>query len=139
MGPMRFDGLVTAIILGLIYEALGFFNIIVFVFHTTTSYFGQLGTIALLLTPINVYWSYRSKRYYAHHPRSLIFSRFYIVSLAIGAVVIIGFWGLRIFFKKGIIPEDDQRGWIAKVVSLWVHGGSFVHLLIVGSIKHWHI
>ena len=38
----------------------------------------------------------------------------------------IGFWGLRIFFNKGIINPNYERTLLVEALSVYVHGGSFL-------------
>lgn len=60
----------------------------------------------------------------SHKIKNLL-SRFHLMSLSLEAIVVIGFWGLRIFFEKGIIGEGE-RSLYAEILSISVHGISFL-------------
>ena len=69
-------------------------------------YFFQLTIIAQTLVILNFALSIvMHERKSAHSTRKFL-SRFHLVTLSLEAIVVIGFWGLRIFFTKGIIDPD---------------------------------
>lgn len=49
-----------------------------------------------------------------------------LITISLEAIVVIGYWGLRIFFTKGIMNEGEERSILIEVLCFWVHGGSFL-------------
>lgn len=86
-------------------------NITIFALHiiencTDVYYFFQLTIIGQTLIIFNFLLSIILHEKKSSRRIKKLLSRFHLMSLALEAIVVIGFWGLRIFFEKGIISAD---------------------------------
>lgn len=109
-------------------------NLIVYILHIEAPYFHyfcQLTAFGQILVISNFIWALTHN---INQPFSKRFSRYHILTFSIQTVIVIGFWGLRVFFRKGIIPEGEKRDMMVEVLSMWVHGGGFVSLFIIGKV-----
>lgn len=68
-------------------------------------YFFQLTIITQNMVIANFILSIVMHESKSTHSTRKLLSRFHLVTLSVEAIVVIGFWGLRIFFTKGIIEE----------------------------------
>ena len=89
-------------------------------------YFCQLTVIGQLLVILNFYLSILLHEDKCNLNTQLFLSRFHLITLALESIVVIGFWSLRVFLPQGIIKEDKERTIIVEILSVWVHGGSFL-------------
>ena len=79
-----------------------------------------------LLVVLNFFLSaFLHERKSSHSTRKFL-SSLHLMTLSMEAIVFIGFWGLRVFFNKGIIDPREQRTILVEILSSWVHGGSFI-------------
>ena len=72
-------------------------------------YFCQLTNISQALVISNFLLSIILHEKKSSHSTRKFLSRFHLVTLSLEAIVVIGFWGLRIFFNKGIIDPRYVR------------------------------
>jgi hypothetical protein len=70
-------------------------------------YFCQLTIIGQILVTLNFYLSITLHEQKSNLHTKLMLSRLHLVTLSLEAVVVLGFWGLRVFFSAGIIPEGE--------------------------------
>lgn len=70
-------------------------------------YFFQLTIIGQILVTMNFYLSLTLNEQKVNLKIKLILSRLHLVTLSLEAVVCLGFWGLRVFFARGIIAEGS--------------------------------
>lgn len=108
-----------------------FINLLIYILHiaencTDIFYFFQLTIIGQTLVIGNFLLSIILHERKSSRRIKRLLSRFHLMSLALEAIVVIGFWGLRIFFEKGIIDEEDKRSFYVEFLSICVHGGSFL-------------
>ena len=88
-------------------------------------YFCQLTAIGQTLVILNFYLSILLHEDKCKLHIQLFLSRFHLVTLALEAIIVIGYWGLRVFFPKGII-QGEERGFVVELLSVWVHAGAFL-------------
>lgn len=109
-------------------------NLVLFGAHIYTNcedvfYFFQLTIIGQVLVILNFILSLSLKEKSTQLHKKLLLSRLHLVTLSLEAIVVIGFWGLRVFFPQGIIADGEERTITIEVLSTWVHLGSFLTML----------
>ena len=109
-------------------------NVILLCMHVAENchdvyYFFQLTIIGQVLVILNFFLSIVLHEKKSGAPVRLFLSRLHLVGISLEAVVVAGFWILRIFFRKGIIKEGEEMSLYVEMLSVWVHGGSFLTLL----------
>lgn len=62
-----------------------------------------------------------------HPPASLL-------TFSIETVAVLGFWALRRFLHWGDLP-GEERSWVVELVSVWLHGGSYLTLFYIGKLQ----
>lgn len=108
-------------------------NVVMFAAHIAVNYesilyFCQLTNLTSLLVVFNFLLSVVLHEKKSSHSTRKFLSSLHLMTLSMEAVVFIGFWGLRVFFNKGIIDPKEQRTVLIEVLSSWVHGGSLLTL-----------
>ena len=89
-------------------------------------YFCQLTNLSSVFVILNFLLSVVLHERKSSHKTRKFLSNFHLMTLSLEAVVFIGFWGLRIFFSKGIIDPRYERTFMVETLSTWVHGGSLL-------------
>lgn len=87
-------------------------NAVLFSLHihencTDMFYFFQLTIIGQVVVIVNFLLSITLHEKKSGSHIRLLLSRLHLVSLGLEAVVVAGFWVLRVFFKRGILKEGD--------------------------------
>lgn len=89
-------------------------------------YFFQLTVIAQVLVITNFLLSVLLHEKKSGPRVRYLLSRFHLMVLSLEAIVVIGFWGLRVFFAQGILSGEGARTLLVEALSVWMHGGSFL-------------
>lgn len=77
----------------------------------TVFYFFQLTIISQTLVILNFILFLILQVRKSNHQTRKYLSRLHLVTTSLEAIVVIGFWGLRIFFSKGIVDPNEIRTW----------------------------
>lgn len=93
------------------------------------SFFSQLTILGQMLIIVNFILALK---HYHQHKFSKWHSKLFIVTFSIEVVATLGFWALRIFFTEGIISQNEVRDLYVEVLSVYVHGGSLLTLILIG-------
>lgn len=115
-------------------RALLLLNIIFFSAHVhwfceSALYFFQLTIIGQIMVLVSFTLSVIMSGKVLSLERKYLLSRLHIITLSLESIIVIGYWGLRIFFTKGIMKQGEQRNLYAEFLCFWVHGGSFLTML----------
>lgn len=123
----------------MVLTALLFLNAFMFLWHIQMhcippyqSYFSQLTIIGQALVIVNFILALK---HFHQHKFSKLHSRLFILTFSIETVAVLGFWALRIFFTEGILPPGEERSWVVELVSVWLHGGSYLTLFYIGKLQ----
>ena len=102
------------------------FALHMFVNYSGMLYFCQLTNISSVYVILNFSLSVILHERKSSHKTRRFLSNLHLMTLSLEAIVFLGFWGLRIFFSKGIIHPTIERTFMVELMSTWVHGGSLL-------------
>ena len=109
-------------------------NVVLYIWHIYVNcldgfYFFQLTIISQNLVIVNFVLSILLQENKSSHRTRKLLSRLHLVTISLEAIVVIGFWGLRVFFTKGIIDPNEVRTWEIEFLSAWIHLGPFLTMI----------
>lgn len=87
-------------------------NATMFVLHINKNcedvyYFFQLTIVGQIFVLLNFLLSIILHEKKSSQEIKHLLSRFHLMGISLEAIVVLGFWGLRVFFRKGIIKEGE--------------------------------